>query len=136
MHGTAGTASCLSSSFSTSLFSSSMGLSSVPYLSHAYYFGFFEHLLSVLWALFGTLLSSKDVFLNPLPSLAGYVFCRLKFFQIYKSKRTRIFWICLLFSVLKFSDSTDVCIPKNATVAELKVAVEEVFASFQKEISW
>ncbi|KAG6669495.1 uncharacterized protein LOC122284033 isoform X2 [Carya illinoinensis] len=40
-------------------------------------------------------------------------------------------------SVLKLDGSLfDVCVSHNATVAELKWAVEEVFASRQKEISW
>ncbi|KAF5466769.1 hypothetical protein F2P56_016669 [Juglans regia] len=40
-------------------------------------------------------------------------------------------------SVLKLDGSLfDVCVSQNATVAELKWAVEEVFASRQKEISW
>jgi hypothetical protein len=33
-------------------------------------------------------------------------------------------------------DFIDVCVAKNATVAELKQAVEDVFVSCQKEISW
>lgn len=33
-------------------------------------------------------------------------------------------------------DFTDVCVAKNATVGELKQAVEDVFVSCRKEISW
>ncbi|KAE7997309.1 hypothetical protein FH972_001955 [Carpinus fangiana] len=40
-------------------------------------------------------------------------------------------------SVLKLDGSLfDVCVAKNATVAELKQAVEDVFVSCRKEISW
>ena len=54
-----------------------------------------------------------------------------------KKKLCYVFKINRILTLVFFCfDSTDVFVAKNATVAELKQAIEEVFVSSVDEISW